>query len=492
MKAPTALPGDLSTAPTATAPVMLTPDPGRWKSLAVILAAAFLVGLDFFIVNVSIPSIQANLHATFADVQLVIASYGLTYAVLLISGGRLGDIYGRKRVFMWGTAAFTVASMLCGFAQTPVFLISARALQGIAGAMVFPQVLSIMQVTFPPSERAKAFGLFGTVIGTSSFAGNVLGGLLVNANVAGLSWRPIFLVNLPIGVMVVLAASKYVSETRSPKARRLDVPGVAIMTLGLALLLYPIIQGREAGWPAWAFVSIAASLPTFILFVQWERRVTARGGSPLVELSLFHDRAFVVGLFSGVCFFSGAAAFFLISTVFLQNGLGYSARDAGLSFMSFAIAFLGSSLGSMRLQPKLGSRIINLGAALMITGLGLLLWLTAWRGAALTGIDLAPVLLIYGTGQGFVMPTLISTILINIKGHDAGSASGVLSTVQQVSFATGVAVIGTVFFSSLGHANTTAAFIAALRTAFSVNMCLLAVTFILILQIPRNPVRVNT
>lgn len=463
------------------------PDPGRWKSLAVILAAAFLVGLDFFVVNVSIPSIRANLHATFAEVQLVIASYGLTYAVLLISGGRLGDIYGRKKVFIWATAAFTAASMLCGLAPTAPSLIAARALQGVAGAMLFPQVLSIMQVTFPPSERAKAFGLFGTVIGTSSFSGNVLGGLLVDANILNLSWRPIFLINLPIGIATVLAAAKFVAESRSPKARRLDLGGVAIMTLGLVLLLYPLIQGRETGWPAWAFLSMAASAPVFIVFVQYEKHVTARGGSPLVELSLFHDRAFVIGLFSGVCFFSGAAAFFLISTIFLQNGLGYSAKEAGLTFTSFAIAFLGSSLASVRVQPKLGSRIINLGAALMITGLLLLLGLTAWRGAALTGLNLAPVLLIYGTGQGFVMPTLISTILINIKGHDAGSAAGVLSTVQQVSFATGVAVIGTVFFSALGTLTGAAAFIAALRIAFSVNICLLIVTFVLILQIPRNP-----
>jgi Na+/melibiose symporter-like transporter len=234
---------------------------------------------------------------------------------------------------------------------------------------------------------------------------------------------------------------------------------------------------------------MGASLPALLLFVQYERRVAAKGGSPLVELSLFHDRAFVIGLFSGVCFFSGAAAFFLISTVFLQNGLGYSARDAGLTFTSFAVAFLGSSLSSVRLQPKIGSRIINLGAALMMTGLALLLWLTAWRGGSLSGLELAPVLLIYGTGQGFVMPTLINTILVNIHGHDAGSAAGVLTTVQQVSFAMGVAVIGTVFFSSLGHLTTTAAFVTALRTALSVNICLLAVTFMLILQIPRNPVQ---
>jgi EmrB/QacA subfamily drug resistance transporter len=473
----------------ATAASADTLDPGRWRSLAVVLAAAFLVGLDFFVVNVSIPSIRADLHASFAEVQLVIASYGLTYAVLLISGGRLGDIYGRKRMFLWGVAAFTITSAFCGLAPTPLFLILGRALQGIAGALLFPQVLSVIQVTFPVRERAKAFGLFGTVIGTASFSGNVLGGVLVSANVFGLSWRPIFLINLPIGLITILAAMRTVRESRSPKARRLDLGGVALMTASLALLLYPLVEGREAGWPLWTYGCLAGSILLLVVFVRYEQGVTERGGSPLVELSLFHDRAFVIGLFSGVCFFSGAAAFFLISTIFLQNGLGYTAREAGLTFASFAAAFLGSSLASVRVQPKLGSRIINLGAALMISGLTALLWLARSRGGALTGLELAPALLIYGTGQGFVMPTLISTILINIKGHDAGSASGVLTTVQQVSFAMGVAVIGTVFFSALGGRTSVDSFVGALITAFSVNICLLAVTFLLILQIPRNPVK---
>jgi MFS family permease len=473
---------------TAAAQVEGSPDPGRWKSLAVVLCAAFLVALNFFIVNVSIPSIRASLHATFAEVQFVIASYGLTYSVFLISGGRLGDIYGRKRIFICGVTAFTAASMLCGLAPSPVFLIAARALQGVSAALVFPQVLAIMQVTFPQKERAKAFGLYGTVIGASSFLGNVLGGLLVSANIFDLGWRPIFLINIPVG-LTVIASAKFVKESRSPKARILDLGGVAIMILGLTLLLYPLIQGREAAWPAWAFASMAASVPVMIVFVLYEKRVAGGAGSPLVELSLFRDRAFVIGLNSGICFFGGTAAFLFVSTVFLQNGLGYSARDAGLTFAWFAIAFLGSSLASVRIQPKLGSRIINLGAALMIAGLTALLFLTSWRGASLRGLELAPVLAVYGTGQGFVMPTLISTILINIHGHDAGAASGVLSTVQQASFAIGVAVIGAVFFSVLGSPTSAEAFIHALRSALSVNIALLVVTFVLILQIPRFPAR---
>jgi EmrB/QacA subfamily drug resistance transporter len=485
MKVPSA-PGP---SPATPGPSIAALDPGRWKSLAVILSAAFLVALDFFVVNVSIPSIRTTLGATFAEIQLVIAGYGLTYSVLLITGGRLGDIYGRKRMFVWGVAGFVIASMLCGVAPSPAFLIGSRVMQGIAASLLLPQVLSIMQVTFPTHERAQAFGLFGSVIGTASFSGNVLGGLLVSADLFGLAWRPIFLINLPVGVITVIAALRFVSESRSPKARRLDLGGVALLTAALLMLLYPLIEGREAGWPPWAFVCLAAFVPLIIAFVRYERRTSAAGQAPLLELSLFRDRVFVTGLVSGVCFFSGAAAFFFVSTVYLQTGLGYSAREAGLTFASFAIAFFGSSLASVRVQPKLGSRIINLGAALMITGLLGLLFVTGLRGASLRGLDLAPVLLIYGTGQGFVMPTLVSTILINIKSQDAGSASGVLNTVQQVSFATGVALIGTVFFSALGRLTSPQAFVHALRVAFSVNICLLMVTFTLIFQIPRFPSR---
>ncbi len=463
------------------------PDPGRWRSLAVVLAAAFMVGLDFFVVNVAIPSIKADLSASFAQIQFVIASYGLTYGVLLISGGRLGDIYGRKRMFLFGLGGFIATSVLCGLAPATGVLIAARALQGVAGALLFPQVLSIMQVTFSGRERALAFGFFGTVIGTASFSGNVLGGLLVYANLLGLKWRPIFLINLPVGLVTLWAALRWVGESRSPKARSLDFGGVAIISAALFLLLYPLIEGREAGWPLWTFASLAASALLLVLFVPFERSVAARGGSPLVELALFKDSVFVTGLLSGVCFFSSAASFFLISTVYLQNGLGYSAKGAGLTFASFAITFLLGSLGSARLQRLLGSRLINLGAALMVTGLITLLWLARARGAGLTGFQLIPALLIYGLGQGFVMPTLISTILMNIRSGDAGSASGVLSTVQQVSFAIGVAVIGAVFFGALGERTDVNAFVHALRTAFTVNGCLLTATFLLILRIPRKP-----
>src|SRR5579884_4106168 len=266
----------------------------RWLTLAVVVTAAFLGTLDFFILNVALPSIGDDLHASPSHFQLVIAGYGLAYAVCLITGGRLGDILGRKRVFMAGVAGFTVASALCGCAPSADALVLARMLQGVAAALMFPQVLSIIQVTFPAEQRGTAFGVYGVVQGAASFSGIVLGGLLVQADVFGLGWRPIFLVNLPLGVLTLLGGWLLIPESRSPTARRLDLGGVALASVALFLLVFPLVEGREAGWPWWAFACLAAAGPALLVFVAFERRVLRRGGSPLVELTLFRDRSFAV------------------------------------------------------------------------------------------------------------------------------------------------------------------------------------------------------
>jgi MFS family permease len=255
-------------------------DPRRWLTLAVVLTAAFLDTLDFFILNLALPAIEADLGASPAHVQLMIAAYGLAYAVCLITGGRLGDIFGRKRLFLLGVAGFTLASALCGFAPSANALVAARVLQGVAGAMLFPQVLSVIQVTFPAHQRGPAFAAFGAVQGAASFSGIVLGGLLAEYNVLGLGWRPIFLVNLPVGVLTLLAGWLLIPESRSGTARRLDLGGVALASVGLALLVYPVAEGREAGWPAWAFACLAAAGPVLVVFFLYEGGVRAKGGSP--------------------------------------------------------------------------------------------------------------------------------------------------------------------------------------------------------------------
>ena len=459
----------------------------RWLTLAVILTAGFLGTLDFFIINLALPSIQSTLHASFAQVQLVIAGYGLAYAVCLITGGRLGDIYGRRRVFLVGVAGFTLASASCGLAPDPHALIASRVLQGMAGALLFPQVLSIIQVTFPPHERGRAFAAFGVVSGAASFSGIVLGGLLVQGNLLGLGWRPIFLVNLPVGALTLLAGWSLIPESRSPTARRLDLGGVAVVSVALFFLVYPLVEGREAGWPWWAFASLAAAPPVLAVFLQYERWVRARGGSPLVELTLFRNRTFVVGLATSFAFCCGLSAFFLTVTLFLQSGLRLSPTDASLAFAPFAVGYLVASGSSARLASRLGSRIIQVGTVVMSFALTGLIALAQVRGLALEPLKLMPVLLIYGVGQGFVFPTLITATLSRVPSDDAGSASGVLSTVQQVSFSLGIAMIGSVFFAALGTGAASQAHASALGTALLCNITLLGLTFLLAWWLPRRP-----
>jgi EmrB/QacA subfamily drug resistance transporter len=454
-------------------------------TLVVLLAAGFLGTLDFFIINVALPAIQADLHASFAQVQLVIAAYGLAYAVCLITGGRLGDICGRKRVFLAGVAGFTLASALCGLARNPHALIAARVLQGVAGAMLFPQVLSIIQVTFPAHERGRAFGAYGVVAGAASFSGIVLGGLLVQTNLLGLGWRPIFLVNLPVGLAALVAGWFVVPESRVPTARRLDLGGVALVSVALFLLAYPLVEGREAGWPWWTFACLAGAPPALALFIRYERRVLARGGSPLVELALFRNRVFVIGLATTLAFCSGLSAFFLTVTLFLQSGLGLSPTSASLAFAPFAVGYLAASASTGRLSRRLGSRVILAGSATMAAALAGLIVLARTYGAALSVVEVMPVLLCYGVGQGLVFPVLITTALSRVPSSEAGSASGVLATVQQVAFSMGVAVIGSVFFGVLGPGMGPRAHAVALGAALACNVCLLGLTFLLAFRLPR-------
>jgi EmrB/QacA subfamily drug resistance transporter len=439
--------------PTATAEPGRAPsgdDPRRWVALAVVLIAGFMQLVDISIVNVAIPSIQRDLDATYAQIQWVLAGYQLAFAVMLITGGRLGDIYGRKRLFMTGMAGFTVASALCGLAQNPGMLIGSRVLQGLMGAIMFPQILSVIQVTFPPKERGTAFGMFGATIGLATITGPLVGGLLIEADLLGLEWRPIFLVNVPIGIAALAVATRYLVESKAPRALRPDPVGVAIVTAGLLLLVYPLVQGRDLDWPLWTFVSMAAAVPVLIGFGVYERYKKARDGSPLVDMDLFRQRSFVPGLLVAGIFFMGIPAFFLTFSLWLQIGLGFSALHAGLTGAPFAVGSAVASAASVRLAPSLGRRILSAGALLLVAGMGALIWTVDRYGGAIHSWQLLPALLVCGLGLGSVVAPLVTVVLAGIRGQDAGAASGVLSTVQQVGGAVGVALIGVIFFGLLG------------------------------------------
>jgi EmrB/QacA subfamily drug resistance transporter len=428
-------------------------DPRRWKALAVVLIATFMILLDISIVNVAIPSIQRDLGATYAEIQWVLAGYQLAYAVVLISGGRLGDIFGRKRLFIIGVTGFTVASAMCGLAPDPIALVAARVAQGLMAALMYPQVLSVIQVGFPPRERGTAFGILGGIIGVAAISGPLLGGLLISADlhVAGtaLLWRPIFLVNLPIGIGAVIAATIYLRESRAPGAPHLDIPGTLLATVGLFLIAFPLVEGRDAGWPLWAYLMIAAGVAVMAIFGRYIRARARRGGSPLVEPKLFGDRAFAVGSAIAMVFFAGIPAFFLTFSLFVQIGLGFSALHAGLTTLPFALVSAMASGISIRLAPKLGKRILSLGCIALIAGMAGL-WLTVkTAGVEVNSYEMIPALAVSGAGLGLVVAPLINIILAGIQSGFAGSASGVLTTVQQIGGALGVAVIGIIFFGQV-------------------------------------------
>jgi EmrB/QacA subfamily drug resistance transporter len=430
-------------------------DPRRWLALGSVMTALFMVLLDVSIVNVAVPAIRSNLSANNADIQFVIAGYGLAYAVMLITGGRLGDIFGRKKLFLIGMSGFVIASALCGLAQSAIMLDLSRVLQGTMAALMYPQVLSVIQVSFPPHERARVFGFVGAVIGIATITGPLAGGLIIRDDITGGSWRWIFLVNLPIGIAALIAATRLVTESRAPNAKRLDLVGVVLATAGILLLVYPLVEGQVAGWPAWTFICMGLSPFLLLAFILYERSLPSTR-FPLVQLSLFQIPSFRVGVAISAVFIAGIPAFFFTFSLMLQVGLGYSALNAGLTTIPWSLGSAVASAMSTRVAPRLGKWTIAIGSTLLVVGiLGIMLTLHI-AGTSVTGWDLIPSFLVSGLGLGTVIAPLLNIILAGVPGRDAGSASGVLTTFQQLGGAIGVAVVGVVFFGLLSSRATTA------------------------------------
>ncbi len=436
-------------------------DPRRWLTLVILLLAGFMNLLDVSIVNIAIPSIQRDLHASYADVQWALAGYTLAYALVLITGGRLGDIFGRKRLFLIGVAGFTIMSALCGAATGPGMLIGCRVAQGAMGAIMVPQVLAVIQVIFPPHERIKALAGFGVTAGLGTVSGPLLGGLLIQHDLFGLGWRTIFLINVPVGVIAFAASAVLVRESKAASPPRLDPVGVGLISAALLLLLYPLVQGRQLGWPAWTYVSMALCLPVLAAFVWYERIKGRRDGSPLLPLSLFRDRAFSAGMSVAMTFFLGIASFGLVLTLFLQLGLGFTALHAGLTFLPFSAGVLVSSGAAARLAPRFGRGVTMAGALIIAAGMAGLIAAVHHYGAAVTTWDLVPGLVAAGLGVGGVIAPLADIVLAGVPHRDAGSASGVFNTGLQVGNSIGIALIGVIFFGMLGSQSGPAASAAA-------------------------------
>jgi EmrB/QacA subfamily drug resistance transporter len=417
-----------------------------WTALPVVLAGTFMVVLDFFIVNVAMPAMQADLHASSGALEWVVAGYGMTFATLLITAGRLGDQLGRRKMYSLGLALFTLASAGCGLAPGPGALIVARALQGAAAALLSTNVLSIINVGFAGPDRVRALGIYGTVLGLAAVGGQLVGGVLVQADVAGLGWRSIFLINIPIGLAALLATPRHVSESRAPGGARLDPAGTALITLALVDVVLPLVEGRQHGWPLWTWLCLGAAPLALGAFALQQRRLHARGGAPLLDPALLRDRGFTAGLLTQLVFWCGQASFFLVFALYLQQGRGLDALDAGLVFTILAAAYLVASVRAAELTARLGRRAPALGALTLATGHALLAASIAASGALAV---LTPALLLIGAGMGLVITPLTSTVLASVEPHHAGAASGVLSTMQQVGNAVGVALTGVIFFGAL-------------------------------------------
>lgn len=467
-------------------------DRRRWFALAIVMTAAFMDLVDVTIVNIAIPSITEDTGASFSAIQWITAGYALAFAAGLITGGRLGDIYGRKRLFLLGIAGFTIASALCGLAVNPEMLVASRILQGATASLMVPQVLSIVHATFPAHERGKVFGLFGAIVGLGAVSGPLLGALLTEWNLFGLEWRPIFLINLPVGVAGLVLGRKFISESKAPKALRLDLVGVALVTLGLLMLLYPLTRGRELGWPLWGYVSMAGSLLVFAVLVAYEARKARLDGSPLIELSLFRVKSFAAGIAVQLTFGVGLGIFFLVWTLYLQMGLGWSALKAGTTGIPFSVAVsVAAGLSVQKLVPRFGRRVLQAGALLMIVGLLLYMGEAGYYGQAITPWQMIPPLLFMGVGMGLIVAPLTDAVLSGVPKEHAGSASGLINTVQQMGTALGLGLVSVVFFGAIGDDLAPDALGPAFVDGFQRSLwCVagvLAVIFLVMFALPAAP-----
>ena len=424
--------------------------PARWAALPVLLAGSFIVVLDFFIVNVALPSIARDLDAGSSSLEWVVAAYGLTFAAFLVTAGRLGDEFGRRRLFAVGLALFTVCSAACGLAPSPTTLVLARALQGAAAALVMPQVLSIVGVTYRGADYTKALSAYGVALGLAAVGGQVIGGALVQSDVGGLGWRGCFLINVPIGIAALVLTPRLVGESRAPSRAKIDLPGAGVLALALVAVLLPLIEGRPHGWPAWTWVSLVLAPLCLAGFVARQSRLARRGASPLVDLALFRERAFSVGLVTQLLLAGAQASFFVYLALYLQEGRGLNPLQAGLAFSVLAVAFVAVSGPAPALTERFGRAVVAAGGVCLTLGLGSFAAVVGQVGSGGSIAALAPSLVLVGAGIGLCLTPLTSTVLGSIDPARAGAASGVLSTTQQIGYALGVAVTGVVFFGAGG------------------------------------------
>jgi EmrB/QacA subfamily drug resistance transporter len=467
--------------PAGSAPKAEKNDSRRWFALPVLLTGAFLPILDFNVVNLALPEIRKSLGATASDVQFVISAYAATYAVFLITGGRLGDWLGRKRMFIFGIAGFTLVSTLCGIAWSADILITGRILQGLTAAVMAPQVLASIRTVFSPAEQSKALGLYGATFGLANIVGQIMGGVLVTFHPFGLAWQAIFLINVPIGLLAIIGSVLFLENSYAEHAQKIDLGGVILLSATLCLLVYPLIEGRALAWPLWIIIMLAASPVALLVFIRFEQRVLRRASFPLLDLSLFRQRGFAIGIAMALLYYM-LSSFYLTFSVYLQGGLHLTALDAGLRTLPFGLGYFIASFASAGIMLRLGPRALTLGFAVQVLGFGLVIFAIAGELPQYTEIGLATA----GLGYGIVMPLVIKAIIGGIDRRHAGLASGIAISTFQIGAALGVAVLGGVFYNVLGAGDNIAIYAHAFAITLSCNVVLLIAGGVLSLGLPHE------
>jgi EmrB/QacA subfamily drug resistance transporter len=448
--------------------------PRRWAILVIVLIAEIMDLIDGTIVNVAAPSIRRDLGGSATTLQWLGAAYTLAFAVLLIMGARLGDLVGRRRLFLTGVVGFTLASVACAAAPSAGFLIAMRVVQGAFGALLIPQGFGVIKEVFPADEVQKAFAAFGPVIGLSAVASPIIGGALTSGDLLGLGWRAIFLVNLPLGIAGLVGSLKLMPRTGGTSRTRLDPGGAVIATAACFALIYPLVQGRELGWPLWSFGLLAAGVAGLGLFAAYERR---HGDRALITPSLLRNGAYTSGLLVAVCFFAAMIGLNLVLSLFCQLGQGFTPIRTGLTLAPFALGVAITAGMSYPLAQRFGRAAMQGGLVVMGLGFGLLALMVHDAGAHVSSWALIPGELLAGAGMGVALPPLFDFILAGVRDHEVGSASGVLNAVQQFSAAVGIAIFGTVFFAYLDahHPSTTAVVNTTLLSLVPLALAFLAV-----------------
>ena len=465
--------------------------PGHgWEAVSIVLVGAFMALLDTTIVNVALPSIRTGLHASSAGLEWIVSGYALAYGLALVPGGRAGDRFGHKRLFLLGLTIFTLASVGCGISQTQDQIVAARIVQGLGAGLFFPAISATIQHAFTGPARSKAFGVLGAVIGVSTAMGPLLGGVIIAAAGAEDGWRWVFLVNLFIGAVAIPMAAWRLPPATAHTRRSFDPVGLVLLTGGLLLLLIPLVQGQQDGWPAWTWVCFGCCLVVFALLAVWERRDEQHGGDPLLKPDLLRQTSFSAGAIFAIAFFGGFSSVFFTLSILWQVGLGHSALITGLVIAPFSVGTLIAAANSDKLSARLGRMVLVLGCTMLLIGLGLTVLVLHLTAPASNGWDLAGPLLLAGLGTGMTIAPNQDFVLATVPRQEAGTASGILGTSQRLGTAIGIAVIGTVLFGTLrfvpGPAAVANAFSHSAQLALLANLGFVALALVLVLALPRT------